>query len=246
MSLAFEKKLKVNRKLDLHKLPQHIAIIMDGNGRWAKRRGLPRSFGHRAGFENIKRIVEHVYKLGIPYITFFTFSTENWKRPQDEIDGIFNLVRDHLNNDKEVQRFLDNDIKLVTMGDLTKLPSDLHHKIVEVAQKTQNAQKLTLNLAINYGGRDEILKAINLAIKDGKVLNSSKEFEKYLYSKDLPDPDFVIRTSGELRISNFMLYQMAYSEFYFTKTYWPDFGPKQLELALIDYQKRQRRFGAVK
>lgn len=246
MSLAFEKKLKVNRKLDLHKLPQHIAIIMDGNGRWAKRRGLPRSFGHKAGFENIKKIVEHIYKLGIPYVTFFTFSTENWKRPQDEIDGIFNLVRDHLNNEKEVQRFLDNDIKLVTMGNLAKLPSDLHNKIVEVAQKTQNAKKLTLNLAINYGGRDEILKAVNLAINDGKILNSSKEFEKYLYSKDLPDPDFVIRTSGELRISNFMLYQMAYSEFYFTKTYWPDFRPKQLEAALIDYQKRQRRFGAVK
>ena len=239
-------KPKFNKKLNLQKLPQHIAIIMDGNGRWASRRGLPRNMGHRAGFENIKKIVEHIYKLGIKVVTFFTFSTENWKRPKEEIDGIFNLVRNHLKDDKEVQRLIDNDIKLITMGDISKLPEDLYNKLVEVKQKTKDAKKLTLNLAINYGGRDEILRAVNEAVKEGKVLNSDKDFIKYLYSADLPDPDFIIRTSGELRISNFMLYQMAYSEFYFTKTYWPDFNTKQLEKALIDFQNRKRRFGAVK
>jgi len=245
MRLSLDKKLKINRKLDLHRLPLHIAIIMDGNGRWAQKRGLPRNLGHKAGFENIKKIVEHIYKLGIPYVTFFTFSTENWQRPKEEIDGIFNLVRNHLKDDNEVQRFLDNDIRLVTMGDLSKLPDDLKDKIIDVSNKTKNANKLTLNLAINYGGRDEIVRAVNMALKDGKTLNVD-DFSKYLYSNGLPDPDFVIRTSGELRVSNFMLYQMAYSEFYFTKTYWPDFGPKQLEIALIDYQKRKRRFGAIK
>lgn len=244
--MTFDKKIKINHKLDLHRLPQHIAIIMDGNGRWAQRRGLPRNFGHKAGFENIKKIVEHIYHLGIPYVTFFTFSTENWKRPKDEIDGIFSLVRNHLNDEKEVNKFLENDIKLTTMGDLNRLPADLKDKIVDVSKKTEKAQKLTLNLAINYGGRDEIVRAVNMAIKDGRIINSQEEFSQYLYSADLPDPDFVIRTSGELRVSNFMLYQMAYSEFYFTKTYWPDFGPKQLQKALVDYQKRKRRFGAVK
>lgn len=245
MDLSFGKKIKISRKLDLHRLPQHIAIIMDGNGRWAKRRGLPRNMGHKAGFENIKRIVEHLYNLGIKYVTFFTFSTENWKRPQEEIDGIFNLVRNHLQDEKEVQKFLDNDIKLMTMGDISKLPNDLYQKLIETTQKTQNASKMVLNLAINYGGRDEIVRAVNLAIEKGEKVQSSKDFEQFLYSKDLPEPDFVIRTSGELRLSNFMLYQMAYSEFYFTKTYWPDFNEKELQRALIDFQKRKRRFGAV-
>ena len=239
-------KNKFNKKLNLQKLPQHIAIIMDGNGRWASRRGLPRNMGHKAGFENIKKIVEHIYKLGIKVVTFFTFSTENWKRPQEEIDGIFNLVRNHLKDDKEVQRLIDNDIKLTTMGDISKLPEDLYNKLTEVQQKTQNAKKLVLNLAINYGGRAEILRAVNEIVKSGKGVKTAEEFASYLYSASLPDPDFVIRTSGELRISDFMLYQMAYSEFYFTKTYWPDFSTKQLEKALIDFQKRKRRFGAVK
>ena len=181
MDLSFGKKIKISRKLDLHRLPQHIAIIMDGNGRWAKRRGLPRNMGHKAGFENIKRIVEHLYNLGIKYVTFFTFSTENWKRPQEEIDGIFNLVRNHLQDEKEVQKFLDNDIKLMTMGDISKLPNDLYQKLIETTQKTQNASKMVLNLAINYGGRDEIVRAVNLAIEKGEKVQSSKDFEQFLY-----------------------------------------------------------------
>ncbi len=245
MDSSSGKKIKINRKLDLQRLPQHIAIIMDGNGRWAKRRGLPRNMGHRAGFENIKRIVEHLYHLGIKYVTFFTFSTENWKRPKEEIDGIFDLVRNHLKNEKEVQKFLDNDIKLTTMGDISKLPQDLYNKLVETSQKTKNASTMVLNLAINYGGRDEIMRAVNLLVERGTKIESSEQFEQLLYSNNMPDPDFVIRTSGELRLSNFMLYQMAYSELYFTKTYWPDFNEKELQRALIDFQKRRRRFGAV-
>lgn len=239
------KRLRVNKKIDLKRLPRHIAIIMDGNGRWATKRGLPRNMGHKAGFENIKKIVEYIYNLGIKFVTFFTFSTENWKRPKKEIEGIFDLVRNHLNKGDEVQKFVDNKIRIVSMGDITKLPEDLYNKLIEVEDKTKDFDKLTLNLAINYGGRDEILRAVNQAISVGERLESEEDFAKYLYSNGLPDPDFIIRTSGEKRISNFMLYQMAYSEFYFTKTYWPSFGKKELEKAIIDFQGRKRRFGAV-
>ena len=246
MNSVGDKQYKFNKKLDLHRLPQHVAIIMDGNGRWATHRGLSRSMGHKAGFENIKKIVEHVYRLGIKFLTFFTFSTENWKRPKEEIDGIFNLVRDHLKDESEVQKFVDNDIRITTMGDITKLPKDLFEKLEEVKEKTKDAKTLTLNLAINYGGRDEILHAVNQAVAVGERLEDEKDFSKYLYSSNLPDPDFVIRTSGEQRISNFMLYQMAYSELYFTKTYWPSFDKKELEKALINFQHRKRRFGDIK
>ena len=240
-----QNKVKFNRKLDLNRLPKHIAIIMDGNGRWATHRGLPRNMGHKAGFENIKRIVEHIYNLGIHYVTFFTFSTENWKRPKEEINGIFDLVRDYLKDDNEIQRFIDNSVRVTTMGDITKLPGDLLDKLMEVKEKTKDGKELTLNLAINYGGRDEILRAVNQAISVGERIETEEDFARYLYSDGLPDPDFVIRTSGELRLSNFMLYQMAYSELYFTKVYWPSFGKKELEKAIIDFQGRKRRFGAV-
>lgn len=245
MDIDKQHKLKINKKLDINRLPKHVAIIMDGNGRWATKRGLPRRLGHKAGFENIKRIVEHLYKLGIEYVTFFTFSTENWKRPKEEIDGIFGLVRDHLKDEGEVQKFVDNGIRITTMGDVTKLPKDLYDKLLEVEDLTKEQHKLTLNLAINYGGRDEILRAVNQAIAAGERLESEQDFARFLYSYGIPDPDFIIRTSGEMRISNFMLYQMAYSEFYFTKTYWPSFGVKELEKALINFQNRKRRFGAV-
>ena len=240
-----QNKVKFNRKLDLNRLPKHIAIIMDGNGRWATHRGLPRNMGHKAGFENIKRIVEHIYNLGIHYVTFFTFSTENWKRPKEEINGIFDLVRNYLKSDNEIQRFIDSGVRVTTMGDITKLPGDLLDKLMEVKEKTKDGKELTLNLAINYGGRDEILRAVNQAISVGERIETEEDFARYLYSDGLPDPDFVIRTSGELRLSNFMLYQMAYSELYFTKVYWPSFGKKELEKAIIDFQGRKRRFGAV-
>ena len=245
MDLVNNKKHKISHKLNLNRLPRHIAIIMDGNGRWAKRRGLTRNMGHKAGFENVKKIVEHAYELGIKFLTFFTFSTENWKRPQAEIDGIFDLVRNHFKNEDEVNKLIDNGIRVTTMGDITKLPEDLYKKLLEVKEKTQDGNKLTLNLAINYGGRDEILRAVNQAVKVGECLEKEEDFAKYLYTDSLPDPDFVIRTSGELRLSNFMLYQMAYSELYFTKVFWPSFGKKEFEKALIDFQNRNRRFGAV-
>ncbi|MBO5103060.1 MAG: di-trans,poly-cis-decaprenylcistransferase [Clostridia bacterium] len=237
------RKIKISKQLDLNRLPKHIAIIMDGNGRWATKRGLPRNMGHKAGCENLKRIIEHIYDLGISCATFYTFSTENWKRPQEEIDGIFNVVRDYLDEDGD--SFVQKDARVVVSGDYSKLPQDLVDSISRIIQKTKNCKTFTLNLAINYGGRDEILRGVNSAIENGQKLDSTADFAKLLYNADLPEPDFVIRTSGEMRLSNFMLWQMAYSELYFTKIYWPSFTEKQLQKALIDFQKRKRRFGAL-
>ncbi|MBQ8761971.1 MAG: di-trans,poly-cis-decaprenylcistransferase [Clostridia bacterium] len=234
---------KIYKKLDLARLPNHIAIIMDGNGRWATRRGLPRSFGHKAGCENLKRIVENLTDLGIKNASFFTFSTENWKRPKEEIDAIFNAVREYLNEDTNI--LIERGIKVTYIGNISNLPEDLIEAFKRVMNETKNCDKMTLNLAINYSGRDEILRATNKAIEQGEILDE-QGFNKCLDLPELPDPDFVIRTSGELRISNFMLYQMAYSELYFTKTLWPDFCNKELQKALINFQKRDRRFGGLK
>lgn len=236
-------KIKINKHLDMSRLPKHIAIIMDGNGRWATHRGLPRNLGHKAGCENLKRIINHIYDLGIPYATFFTFSTENWKRPKEEIDGIFNVVRNYL--DEDGSTFVEKGAKVIVSGDYTKLPSDLVESINRIIEKTKHCKKFVLNLAINYGGRDEILRGVNKAIEAGKPIESQQEFSDLLYSKDIPDPDFIIRTSGEMRVSNFMLWQLAYSEFYFTNTYWPAFSEKDLQKAIIEFQKRKRRFGNV-
>lgn len=234
---------KIYRKLDLSRLPKHLAIIMDGNGRWATKRGLPRNLGHKAGCENIKRITQNIYDLGIEMVTFFAFSTENWKRPKDEIDGIFNLIRDYMDEYKD--EYLEKDVKVMFFGELKDLPQDLTKAMEDIMEKTKNCKKMTVNFAVNYGGRSEILRAVNKAIKGGKELDFNG-FEELLYTRNLPDPDFVIRTSGEMRISNFMLYQMAYSELYFTKTYWPSFNNKDLQHALINFQKRKRRFGNIK
>ncbi len=236
-------KIKINKHLDMSRLPKHIAIIMDGNGRWATHRGLPRNLGHKAGCENLKRIINHIYDLGISYATFFTFSTENWKRPKEEIDGIFNVVRNYL--DEDGSTFVEKGAKVIVSGDYTKLPSDLVESINRIIEKTKHCKKFVLNLAINYGGRDEILRGVNKAIEAGKPIESQQEFSELLYSKDIPDPDFIIRTSGEMRVSNFMLWQLAYSEFYFTNTYWPAFSEKDLQKAIIEFQKRKRRFGNV-
>lgn len=237
------KKVKINKRLDLARLPQHIAIIMDGNGRWATRRGLPRNMGHKAGCENLKVIVQHIYDLGIKCATFFVFSTENWRRPKEEIDGIFAVVRDYLNEDGD--DFVKKGARIIVSGDYKKLPADIVETFEHLIDKTKDCTKFTLNLAVNYGARDEMLRGINMVVREGKELASPDEFEKYLYSSGLPPLDFVIRTSGEQRLSNFMLWQLAYSELYFTRTYWPSFSPKELQLALIDFQKRKRRFGAV-
>ncbi len=243
--MRFSSKTKINKHLDMNKLPTHLAIILDGNGRWATKRGLPRNFGHKAGCENLKRIITFICDLGIKYASFYTFSTENWKRPKEEIDGIFNLVRDYL--DEDAQQFVDKGVRIVVSGDYSKLPSDLVDAINRVTTQTKDCDKTIINLAINYSGRSEILRAVKKIQENGADINTEADFGKYLYNTDvnIPDPDFVIRTSGELRLSNFMLWQMAYSELYFTPILWPSFTEKDLQYALIDFQKRKRRFGAL-
>ncbi|MBR1925345.1 MAG: di-trans,poly-cis-decaprenylcistransferase [Clostridia bacterium] len=236
-------KTKVNDELDLSKLPQHIAIIMDGNGRWAKKRGLPRKFGHKAGCDNIKKITRNIFDLGIKIVTYFAFSTENWKRPKEEIDEIFNLIRKYV--EENTEDFVSDGIKVTFCGKYEELPKDIVDSFKKVQNETKYCSKNVLNFAVNYGGRDEIIRAVNKAIKIGEPV-TEQSFAKLLDNGNLVDPDFVIRTSGELRISNFMLYEMAYSEFYFCKTYWPSFGNKELQEALISYQNRNRRFGSIK
>lgn len=235
--------LKMNKLGD--NLPEHIGIIMDGNGRWAKKRGLPRTLGHKAGIESVEKIVNALIELNkIKIVTFFAFSTENWKRSEQEINGIFDLIRDYLK--QEHDNFYDKNVKVMSIGDLSKFPQDLVEELEKVKEKTKNNTGLVLNLALNYGGRDDITQAINTLIQQGKTIITKEDISANLYTKELPDPDFVIRTSGEERVSNFMIYQMAYSELYFTKVLWPDFNEKELYKALLNYQKRERRFGGIK
>lgn len=234
----------MQKELVEDKLPKHIAIIMDGNGRWATRRGLPRNLGHKAGIKAIEKTIDAMIKFQIPILSLFAFSTENWKRDKKEIDGIFSLVRDYISQNKEA--FLKKGVRVLSMGDLSPFPEDLVTSLNDVQEKTKDNKRLILNLALNYGGRRDIVRAVNQVIQDKKSKIDEKEFEKYLYSYPLPDPDLVIRTSGEMRISNFMMYQLAYCELYFTPVLWPDFGEKDLKKAIKDFQKRERRFGGNK
>ncbi len=235
------KVLEVN--LNENNFPQHIGIIMDGNGRWAKKRGLPRIFGHRAGTKNVRRIVEFSSKLGIKCLSLFAFSTENWQRPENEVKYLFNLLRYYIKTEK--QNLKKNNIKLVVSGNLLELDEQTRKMLKDLVEELKDNTGLILNLCINYSGRYEIIRAVNKILNSGVKKITEKEFEKYLYTKDLPDLDLLIRTSGELRISNFMLWQLAYTELYFTKTLWPDFSPKELVLAIKDFQTRERRFGRV-
>lgn len=226
-------------KKKITKMPTHIAFIMDGNRRWATERGLDKMLGHKQGLVALKKMIELLADLReIKYASFFAFSTENWNRDKKEIDYIFNLV---YNLVEEVQDFDDKNVKLVTMGDISRFPEKIQEKIIWATEKTKNNSGLVVNLAINYGGRDDIVRAANLAAKEGEI--TAESLSKNLYSAPAPDIDLVVRTSGEMRISNFMLFQMAYSELYFTKTYWPDFDKKQLFKALAEYSNRNRRFG---
>ena len=225
------------------KIPNHVAIILDGNGRWATRRGLPRTIGHKAGIEAVKRTVEGASELGIKVLSFFAFSTENWKRDKSEIDAIFEILRNYLKENEE--EYLSKNLKLVTMGDISKLPEDIYKKFEELKEKTKSNTGMIVNIGLNYGGRDELVRAYNALLKQGKEVTSEEEIKKYLYTSSLPDPDFIIRTSGEQRLSNFMLYQCAYSELYFPKVLWPDFNKKYLIKALKNYSKRDRRFGGI-
>ena len=225
--------------------PNHIAIIMDGNGRWAKQRGLPRLEGHQAGAENIRPVIEYFIKIQLKYLTLYGFSTENWKRPEEEIDGLFHLLEDTM--DRETIRFHKKGVRLRHLGRLDGLPRELQQTINKAIELTKNNTRMTLSFAINYGGRAEILDAVRNIIAKGIPPQNIDEklFSSYLYTTDLPEVDLVIRTGGEIRISNFLMWQAAYSEYYFTKTLWPNFGSKEIEKALISYSQRQRRFGGL-
>jgi len=229
--------------LDETKLPQHVGIIMDGNGRWAKKRGLPRVFGHRAGVNTVRKIVETAAKIGIRCLSLYAFSTENWRRPKNEIEFLFNLLSQYIK--KEEKNLIKNNIKVVISGDISKIDKKTVEALRKLVEKLKNNTGLIVNLCINYGGQQEIVSAINKIISLGVKSVDEKKFEEFLYTKDLPELDLLIRTSGELRISNFMLWQVAYAELYFTKTLWPDFTPKEFVLAIKDYQSRERRFGAI-
>lgn len=223
-------------------MPAHIAFIMDGNGRWAQKRLLPRKAGHRAGVTAVKKIIDAAYDIGVRYLTFFAFSTENWKRPKEEINSLFDIFREFLKGNKT--NYKDKGIRLIVLGDVARFPLDLQNAISDIAEDTRDCRRLTVSIAFNYGSRDEILRAARLIKESGEEI-TEENFKKYLYTKDIPDPDMVVRTSGELRLSNFLLYQVAYSELYFTEKYWPDFDKKELLKAIDAYAQRVRRFGAV-
>ena len=228
----------------LKKIPAHVAIIMDGNGRWATRRCLPRKIGHKEGVKAIERTIDACQKFGIKYCTFFAFSTENWKRSEEEIDGIFTLIRDYLNKNANI--FLEKKVKVESIGVLEPFPEDLKASLQRIKNQTEKNDGLVVTFALNYGGRDDIIRAVNTLIKKGNKVIDEKMLLENLDTGNIPQPDLIIRTSGEQRISNFLLYQMAYSEFYFSKTLWPDFNEKHLFNALKKYQKRDRRFGGIR
>ena len=232
------------KKIDHSHLPAHIAIVMDGNGRWAKKKGLPRIFGHRAGVRAVRSIVESSAELGVKVLTLYAFSTENWSRPAIEVRGLMKLLERYLVS--ELKALQKNNIRLKVIGDLAGLPQPTREKLAQVIRMTEKNTGLVLNLALNYGGRQEIVRAVNAAVerRSGKIRES--DISDNLDTRDIPDPDMVIRTSGERRISNFLLWQMAYSEFYFTEKLWPDFRAHDLYEAIIDFQKRERRFGGLK
>lgn len=236
--------------LDKYKIPKHIAIIMDGNGRWAKKRGLPRIAGHWAGAESLRDIVKFCAEIGIQVLSVFAFSTENWKRPFDEVNSILNLILYYLK--KEVNNLHKNNIIINITGEWQQLPDNIADEINRGIELTKNNTGMILNIALNYGSRKEIVKACRDLcndVKNGKIgIEEIDEqlFEKYLFTRNLPDPDLLIRPSGELRISNFLLWQIAYTELWFTDKYWPDFKKEDLLNAVLDYQNRERRFGGLK
>jgi len=229
--------------MNLYKIPKHIAIIMDGNGRWAKLRGLPRVFGHREGAKTVEKIIKFAKEIGIKYLTLYAFSTENWNRPKEEIEAIMSLLVEYINT--KVPSLIEDNIKLKFMGRRENLPDMILKTIEEGEEKTKNCTGMDLIIALNYSGRAEIIDAVNKILKSKKKELTEKDFKNYLYIPDLPEPDLLIRTSGEQRISNFMLWQMAYTEFYFTQVLWPDFDEDEFLKALYDFQSRERRFGRV-
>ena len=231
----------------LKNIPNHIAVIMDGNGRWAKKKGKERIQGHKKGILSVRKLVEEASKINISYLTLFAFSTENWKRPKNEVSTLMDLIV--LSLDKELKTIIDNKIKLNAIGDINSLPKEVKKKLKETIEKTKNNRKLTLTIAINYGGKEEITNAVNTIINKVKknIILEEKVDEElintHLYSNNLPDVDLLIRTSGEKRISNFLLWKISYAELYFTNILWPEFNKNHFYKAIINYQKRERRFG---
>jgi undecaprenyl diphosphate synthase len=233
--------------IDFNNLPQHVAVIMDGNGRWAKRKGAMRIFGHRNAVQAVRDVTEGCGELGIKYLTLYAFSTENWKRPKDEVDGLMELLVNTLK--QEINKLMENNVKLITIGDTSHLPGNCQENLAWAIDKTKNNEGLKLVLALSYSGRWEItqaVKALTRDIQEGKLsTNDVNEatIENYLQTSGIPDPELLIRTSGELRISNFLLWQIAYTELYITPTLWPDFRKEHLYEAIWSYQQRERRFG---
>jgi len=230
-------------QIDRNNLPKHIAITMDGNGRWAKQQGKLRVFGHKNGVKAVRDTVEAAAEIGIEYLTLYAFSTENWNRPDSEVNALMTLLVSAIN--KETQTLMENNIKLSTIGDTESLPAKAKKELLQAIDKTKNNSRMTLILALSYSSRWEITNAIKNIISDNVNASEITEdvFQQYLTTKSVPDPELLIRTSGEHRISNFLLWQVAYSELYFTDTLWPDFRKEDLEKAILDYQSRERRFG---
>lgn len=230
-------------------IPKHVALILDGNGRWAKKRLMPRKYGHAQGAKTVEKICEEAWRMGIKYLTVYAFSTENWKRPEDEINAIMKLLRDYLKNCLEISK--KNDMRVRVIGDRSGLKDDIVKAIEDLEEKSKNNKGLNFQVALNYGGRDEITRAVRSIaqqVKEGTLKVEDIDQDKissFLDTADIPDPDLMIRTSGEQRISNYLLWQLAYSEFYFTDVLWPDFTKEDLEKAVAFYNKRDRRFGGV-
>ena len=227
---------------DTQLMPRHIGFIMDGNGRWAKKRGMPREYGHRFGAETFRRVMEYCGDIGVEAATFYVFSTENWKRPQKEVDSIMKLLNKYLDECEE--RVMKNNVRFVFLGDKGVFPEDMRAKMIDIEEKSKN-NKSIINLALNYGGRDEIAMAVNKLISEGKTHVSEADISAAVYTSASPELDLVIRTGGDMRISNFLLWQSAYAELYFTDTLWPDFSTADVDAAINNFMSRKRRFGGV-
>ncbi|MDO4312565.1 MAG: isoprenyl transferase [Eubacteriales bacterium] len=231
-------------------IPQHVAIILDGNGRWAKSKGMPRNYGHAQGSKNVERICEEAWRMGIKYLTVYAFSTENWNRPKDEVDALMKLLRNYMKTC--LTTAAKNDMKVRVIGDISRLDEDIQKRILELEAATKDNGGLNFQIAINYGSRDEIIRAVRALAKDcvdGRIETEAIDetlFERYLDTRGIPDPDLLIRTSGEQRLSNYLLWQLAYTEFYFADVHWPDFTKEELLKAIEQYNLRDRRFGGVK
>lgn len=227
------------------RFPKHVAIIMDGNGRWAQQRGLSRLDGHRAGAENIRRVIEIFTEFHLKFLSLYAFSTENWRRPAEEVRGLLQISDEMI--DREIQYAQKRNIKFRHLGRLDGLPNEIRQKIQRAIELTQNNTGMVINIAFNYGGRDEILEAVRRLVAQNVKVDDINEtfFSQHLYTAGLPDPDLIIRTGGEMRLSNFLIWQAAYAELYSTPVFWPDFGRMEIEKALIAYSERQRRFGSL-